>query len=365
MFQLSVECLTNGAPHSAAAAYFLKKMDTLAAGGGSFFLRCAIAWELFHRTEALLEQESDVSTSIFSDLLVELADRSVATWASHSKFMKKLDWSADAPAQEDFCNATREHYGNLFQGFSEYHYYEEAANLLQVRLERNNIDLGYIGNHSALDAGCGGGRYSHALSAIGFGCVTGVDFSQINIDTATSRKDMRGTANLSFRLGNVLDLPFPDATFDFVFSNGVLHHTQSIETGVAEISRVLKSGGIAWLYIIERPGGLHWDMVELLRNVMSPVQRGYARAIFSLLGVPSNRIFYILDHIMVPINTRTSPSEVEEMAGRNNLEVICRFHRGADFDRVERIFHSRHNSRPEDVNWLFGVGENRYLFRRS
>ena len=73
----------------------------------------------------------------------------------------------------------------------------------------------------------------------------------------------------------------------------------------------------------------------------------------------------IASYGLTPINTRTSPSEVNKMAGRTNLEVICRFHRGTDFDRVERIFHARHNSRAEDVNWLFGVSENRHLFRRS
>jgi len=53
------------------------------------------------------------------------------------------------------------------------------------------------------------------------------------------------------------------------------------------------------------------------------------------------------------------------MAGRTNLEVICRFHRGTDFDHVERIFHARLNSRAEDVNWFFGAGENRHLFGSS
>lgn len=53
------------------------------------------------------------------------------------------------------------------------------------------------------------------------------------------------------------------------------------------------------------------------------------------------------------------------MVGHTYLEVICRFHRGTDFDRVEQIFHARLNSRAEDVNWLFGVSENRHLFRGS
>lgn len=46
------------------------------------------------------------------------------------------------------------------------------------------------------------------------------------------------------------DLPFPDNTFDVVYSWGVLHHTPDTEKAVAEVFRVLKPGGefIGMLY---------------------------------------------------------------------------------------------------------------------
>ena len=84
-----------------------------------------------------------------------------------------------------------------------------------------------------------------------------------------------------------------------------------------------------------------------------------------IYGREMNRDGNCVIRLMTPINTRTSPSEVNEMVGHTYLEVICRFHRGTDFDRVEQIFHARLNSRAEDVNWLFGVSENRHLFRGS
>ena len=45
-------------------------------------------------------------------------------------------------------------------------------------------------------------------------------------------------------------LPFPDNSFDLVYSHGVLHHTPDIQTAVREIHRVLKPGGevIVMLY---------------------------------------------------------------------------------------------------------------------
>lgn len=46
------------------------------------------------------------------------------------------------------------------------------------------------------------------------------------------------------------NLPFSDASFDLVYSHGVLHHTPDTERAIREIYRVLRSGGkvIAMLY---------------------------------------------------------------------------------------------------------------------
>ena len=84
-----------------------------------------------------------------------------------------------------------------------------------------------------------------------------------------------------------------------------------------------------------------------------------------IYGREMNRDGNCVIRLMTPINTRTSPLEVNEMEGRTNLKVICRFHHETDFDRVEQIFHARLNSRAEDVNWLYGLSENRHLFHRS
>jgi len=41
----------------------------------------------------------------------------------------------------------------------------------------------------------------------------------------------------------VLELPFPDSSFDMVFSHGVLHHVPEIRQAEREIHRVLRPGG--------------------------------------------------------------------------------------------------------------------------
>lgn len=52
--------------------------------------------------------------------------------------------------------------------------------------------------------------------------------------------------------GDAERLPFPDASFDLVFSWGVLHHTPAIAEAVAEIHRVLAPGGRARIMLYHR-----------------------------------------------------------------------------------------------------------------
>ena len=192
----------------------------------------------------------------------------------------------------------------------------------------------------------------------------GVDWSQININTAKQRCNDKNIGDVQYDVADVHELPFENEHFDFVFSNGVLHHTTSIRKGLEEIYRVLKIGGSGWLYVMEKPGGIHWDMIEILRNVMDVVPQEYARSIFRMLGVPENRLYYILDHIQVPINTRSSIKETEELLSSVGFKNIKRLNRGTDFDRIESIYKMNEQKNIKDISWKFGVGENRFLFKK-
>ncbi|MGH7208483.1 MAG: class I SAM-dependent methyltransferase [Nitrospiraceae bacterium] len=47
------------------------------------------------------------------------------------------------------------------------------------------------------------------------------------------------------QVGSALDIPYQDATFDYVYSIGCLHHTGDLGRGIAEVHRVLKERGKA------------------------------------------------------------------------------------------------------------------------
>jgi len=256
-------------------------------------------------------------------------------------------------------HVTGEHYGQLFKNFSDRSYWDEPAELLKQRLERNGLAMEEIANKSVLDAGCGGGRYSVAWRLLGAKPVTGLDISPINVGDANRRVQETGFEGVSFKEGDVLELPFEDAQFDIVFSNGVLHHTTDWEKGVAELVRVMKSGGLGWLYLIEDPGGLFWDMIEVLRAMLRNENKADMRAALGSLHIPANRIFYMLDHVMVPINVRLTPETIAGALKDAGATNIRRLERGCDFDRVEHIHRDG-----EYVRQYFGVGENRFVFSK-
>jgi len=257
-------------------------------------------------------------------------------------------------------DSTGNHYGRLFRDFSKTAFWEEPVKLLNMRLERNGIELPRLLQMDVLDAGCGGGRYTVAWKQLGARSAMGVDISSIGISSAQHRVQDAGMHGISFKQGSVLELPFPEKSFDIVYSNGVLHHTVNWKKGISEIVRVLKPGGMGWLYLIESPGGLFWATIDVLRDLMMDEDREFARLTLKLLGIPDNRIFYMLDHVMVPINIRLMPEEIEKCLVESGATRIRRLTRGTDFDRIEKIYQDEPFAAVK-----YGVGENRYVFTRE
>jgi ubiquinone/menaquinone biosynthesis C-methylase UbiE len=69
----------------------------------------------------------------------------------------------------------------------------------------------------------------------------GVDLTQRAIDFTSRRLALRGLSS-ELNQADAENLPFPDATFDIVYSWGVLHHTPGTQQGFNEAARALKPG---------------------------------------------------------------------------------------------------------------------------
>lgn len=106
-----------------------------------------------------------------------------------------------------------------------------------------------VGGLRLAEIGCGIGIDTLSLARLGFASVVGIDLTSAALQVARRRAAENGASNVEFVCGDAENLAFPDATFDVVYSFGVIHHTPLVQRAVAEIERVLRPGGRAFVMI--------------------------------------------------------------------------------------------------------------------
>ncbi|MGI8552506.1 MAG: class I SAM-dependent methyltransferase [Dehalococcoidia bacterium] len=97
-----------------------------------------------------------------------------------------------------------------------------------------------------LDCGCGPGTITLGLAeAVSAGEAIGVDLEPRRVEEARLLAATRGISNVRFAVGNLYELPFPDASFDAAFAHAVLMHLRDPLRVLREMRRVLRPGGVA------------------------------------------------------------------------------------------------------------------------
>jgi len=92
-----------------------------------------------------------------------------------------------------------------------------------------------------LDAGCGEGYLSRILAKKGANA-TGIDSSTKLIEAARSQ-NLADVLSVSFDIGSVDDLPYPDSAFDLVVCNHLVNDLSDPSKPISEFARVLRSSG--------------------------------------------------------------------------------------------------------------------------
>jgi ubiquinone/menaquinone biosynthesis C-methylase UbiE len=94
-----------------------------------------------------------------------------------------------------------------------------------------------------LDIGTGTGRMLEILGPR-VGQAIGIDQSREMLAVARVNLERAGAANGTVRLGDMYQLPLPDASFDAVVIHQVLHYADRPASAIAEAARVLRPGGV-------------------------------------------------------------------------------------------------------------------------
>jgi ubiquinone/menaquinone biosynthesis C-methylase UbiE len=118
-----------------------------------------------------------------------------------------------------------------------------------------------------LDVGCGTGRLLKSAATRFPGArLAGVDAAVEMVKYAQSTV---ADAAVKFQQATAEELPFPDASFDLVFSTMTFHHWQDQPRGAAEVARVLAPGG-RWVLADFVATGLMKPIRALLRMHQFP-----------------------------------------------------------------------------------------------
>ena len=91
-----------------------------------------------------------------------------------------------------------------------------------------------------LDFGCGPGTITVGLAqAVHPSEVHGIGMEESQIELARAAAPSGGHDNVTFRVGNVYELPFEDDYFDAAHCHAVLMHLPDTQRALQEVSRVL------------------------------------------------------------------------------------------------------------------------------
>jgi demethylmenaquinone methyltransferase/2-methoxy-6-polyprenyl-1,4-benzoquinol methylase len=139
---------------------------------------------------------------------------------------------------------------------------------LDRRWRRITVEQAVRPGDRVLDACCGTGDLAIAARRHGAGAVVGLDFSEQMLERARRKDD-----TIEWLQGDVLALPFEDASFDSATVGFGIRNVDDLEAGLRELRRVLRGGGRLAILEITTP-----------RGALAPFYRVWFDRVVPLLG---------------------------------------------------------------------------------
>ena len=177
---------------------------------------------------------------------------------------------------------------------------------------------------TVLDVACGPGILACAFARVAHH-VTGIDITPAMLDRARTVARQEGLVNLTWRLGDVLPLPFPDSTFSVVISRLAFHHFLDPGAVLKEMTRVCAAGGQA-LVVDSAPAhdkAGAFNRMEKLRDPSHvramPIEE--LAALFTAAGFPAPRhTMYRLEGELDGLLARSFPNHGDAARIRAHFE---------------------------------------------
>jgi ubiquinone/menaquinone biosynthesis C-methylase UbiE len=181
-------------------------------------------------------------------------------------------------------------------------------------------------NTYAIDIGCGTGRWSKYLSKYA-GFVECVDPSQAIFAADVLLAD---ADNVRLSQASTESLPFPDETFDFAMSIGVLHHIPDTQKAMMDCVKKVKQEGYFYCYLyynLDNRSPLYKLMFKgsnILRLFVSKLPQGIKKVVCDILAVVLYMPWVLLARFFVFIGMRKFARKIPLAAYENKTFFVIR-----------------------------------------
>lgn len=204
-------------------------------------------------------------------------------------------------------------------------YREVVHRVLDQYAKRCGIDsIAFIQDKDILEVGCGG-RASGIIAVTDYGprSVTAIDLSPENVRLTREAVSKLDHSRINVMVGNASNLEFEDNRFDFVLSDGVIHHTVNMRKCFSELRRVLKSGGCLLLGVYGY-GGVFGRIIHpagMLAGKMIPVR--WMEALVNTTGIGRSQNYSLLDWLYTPVQEKRSAKELRGWFAEEGFEDMA------------------------------------------
>lgn len=183
----------------------------------------------------------------------------------------------------------------------------------------------FIGfNKNVLEVGCGTGQLSLYFSIGNNNRIFALDPTLESIKLGMKFSKKNKIENVKFINADILDDVFKDESFDFIWTNGVLHHTKNPKLAFEIISKYLRKDGYILVGLYNRYGRVRTIFRRFLYNFfgksvimyLDPTLRSIKKK--NKLKIES----WIRDQYEHPIESLHTLDEVLDWFSVNNIEFI-------------------------------------------